>query len=313
VGGPALDPLPREQILEGMRRFPVWSYPFDLGQGIVVTPTETPLGPKDATMFLLSHKPKWDAVLGTFGGSLEGLTVLDAGCYQGYWTVEAARRGAARAVGFDARPEHLEQARFAARAIGLPNASFEQADVFDIERFGPFDVVLLFGILYHVDSPIDLLRRVRKVTRRLLVVDTNVLPLDEPVIQLRYEDTGMVLNSASAPLVAVPSVSAVTRMLRHTGFGDVRVVPPAPGGFGGRLRWKRAAFLCAPRDPSDPEPPPPEVIAAMKGRLGERRLSGIPSAADRIPLGTILGRKIRRLFDPHRPPSSEAGTTGAGE
>lgn len=313
MGGPALDPLPREQILEGMRRFPVWSYPFDLGQGIVVEPTGTPLGPLEAKRFHAAHRPKWDAVLAACGGSLEGLTVLDAGCYQGYWTVEAARRGAARAVGFDARPEHLEQARFVARAIGLPNATFEEADVFDIERFGPFDVVLLFGILYHVDSPIEFLRRVRKVTRRLLVVDTNVLPLDEPVLQLRYEDTGMVLNAAGAPLVAVPSVSAVTRMLRHTGFGDVRVVPPAADGFGGRVRWKRADFLCTPRDPADPEPPPPEVIASMEGRMGERRLSGIPSAADRVPLATILARKFRRIFDPHRPPRSEAGTTGPGE
>src|SRR5258706_5376012 len=283
-----VNPLPREEILEGVRRFPVGSYPFDLGQGIRVEPTVNPLGKKDQGKFLLSHRPKWNAILSACGGSLEGLSVLDCGCYQGYWTAEAARAGAARAVGFDARPEHLEQARFVARAIGLPNLTFEQADVFDIERFGPFDVVLLFGILYHVDSPIELLRKVRAVTRKLLIVDTNVLPLDEPVVQLRYEDTGMVLNASRSSLVAVPSVSAVTRMLRHTGFGDIRVVAPDPGGAGGRVRWKRAAFLCAPRDPASPEPPPADVLASMAGEMGEPRLSAIPSGADPVPPRTLL-------------------------
>jgi SAM-dependent methyltransferase len=300
-------PLPREEILAGLRRFPQWSYPFDLGQGIVVEPTDTPLGKKDAARFLASHRPKWDAILEKCGGSLRGLRVLDCGCYQGYWTVEAARAGAAQAVGIDARPEHLEQARFVAKAIGLPNATFEPCDVFDIERLGEFDVVLLFGILYHVDSPIDLLRRVRAVTRKLLAVDTNVLPLDEPVIQLRYEDTGMVLNAARSSLVAVPSVSAVTRMLRHTGFGDIAVVRAGKEGHRGRRRGRRAAFLCVPRDPANPEPPPQEVLDSMKGRHGEPRLSALPSGADRVPLGTILRRKARRLFGKDEPPRSEAG------
>src|SRR5258706_11316132 len=109
-------PLPREEILEGVRRFPVWSYPFDLGQGIRVEPTVNPLGQKDQGKFLLSHRPKWNAILSACGGSLEGLSVLDCGCYQGYWTAEAARPGAARAVGFAPRPRPPDQATFLARA-----------------------------------------------------------------------------------------------------------------------------------------------------------------------------------------------------
>lgn len=302
---PTTTPLSREEILEGVKRFPSWAYPFDLGQGIVVETRNTRLGPKDPELFVASHKPKWDAVLRACGGSLKGLSVLDCGCYQGYWTVEAIRAGASRAVGIDARPQHLEQARFVARALGYGNATFEQADVFDVERLGAFDVVFLYGILYHVDSPVDLLRRVRAVTRKLLVVDTDTLPLEEPVLQLRYEDPGMEVNSATAPLVMVPSVSAVVRMLRHAGFDEVRVVRPAPDGAKVRVRWRRTAFLAAPRDLSLPSPIPPGIV----GRLGERHLSAMPSAADRVPLPVILGRKARRLFDPHRPPNPEAPLT----
>jgi SAM-dependent methyltransferase len=308
---PATQPLSREEILAGIERFPTWSYPFDLGQGIVVEPRNTTLFTKDPRSFMASHRPKRDAVLAACGGSLEGLSVLDCGCYQGYWTVEAIRAGASRAVGIDARPEHLEQARFVARALGYANASFEQADVFDVERLGTFDVVFLFGILYHVDSPVELLRRVRAVTRKLIVVDTDTLPLDEPVLQLRYEDTGMDLNSATAPLVMVPSVSAVVRMLRHAGFGDVRVVRPAPDGAPARFRWRRTAFLAAPRDPAKPDPELRRSIESVAGRHGERHLNAMPSAADRVPLPTVLWRKARRLFDPRRPPNLEAPLTDA--
>ncbi len=304
--GPPLSPLPRQEILEGLKRFPRWFYPFDLGQGVRVTPNASPVGTVDPERFRAGHAPMWEAVLGACGGSLEGLSVLDAGCFQGYWTLEAARAGAARAVGFDARPEPVEQARFCARAIGLPNASFETGDLLDIGRFGAFDVVFLFGVLYHVDRPVEFLDRVRRVTRRLVVVNTDVLPLDEPVIQLRYEDPAMELNAAGGALVTVPSVSAVVRMLRHVGFGGVEVLPPAPGGAEAYRRWRRAIFLARPTPDGKPEPPPPEVLAGMRRGHGERKLSWIPSALDRAPLGAILRRKLRRLLGRRRPPRSEA-------
>ena len=307
---PTTKPLSREEILEGIQRFPSWAYPFDLGQGIRVETKNTRLGPKDPELFFASHRPRWDALLAACGGSLKGLSVLDCGCFQGYWTVEAIRAGAERAVGIDARPEHLEQARFVARALGYANASFEQVDLFDVERLGAFDIVLLQGVLYHVDSPIDLLRRVRAITRKLVVVDTDTLPLDEPVLQLRYEDTAMEVNSATAPLVMVPSVSAVVRMMRHAGFGEVRVVRPAPDGAVKRLHWKRTAFVGVPRDLSKPDPELQRSIDSVAGRHGEPHLNAMPSAADRVPLSTILWRKARRLFDRSRPTNPEAPLTG---
>lgn len=298
---PPLEPMRREDILEGVKRFPLWFYPFDLGQGIVVETTESALGKVNPDGYRRKHGPFWERILAAAGGSLEGLRVLDCGCFQGYWSIEAARAGAKEVVGFDLRQDHVDQATFVAKAIGYRNVSFRKLELFDVEQLGTFDVVLLFGVLYHVDSPIELLRRIRRVTTKLLAVNTDVLPLDEAVIQLRYEDTGMHLNSATGSLVSIPSVSAVVRMLRHTGFGNVRVLPPTTGAY---ERWERAVFVAEPHD-GPPERPPEGVWTPGAKGYGEKKLSWVPSGLDRAPFGAFVSRKLRRLFRGLPAPRSE--------
>ncbi len=289
-----------------MARFPRWFYPHDLGQGVVVQPTDSPRGKTDPARFRAKHAPYWNAILRGVGGSLEGLRVLDAGCFEGYWSVEAARAGASEAIGFDLRPEHVEQARFVARAAGLPNVRFEVADLYALDRWGPFDVVFLFGVLYHVDRPVELLRLARSVTRRLVAVNTVILPLDEPVLQVRYEDPGMELNAAGDMLVMVPTPSAVVRMLRHAGFRNVRMIRPAPDGNEAYLKWQRAVFLAEPAPEGEREGPPADVLASMEGRQGEPMLRRMESAASHASLGGILRRKIGRWLGGDRPPRIEA-------
>jgi tRNA (mo5U34)-methyltransferase len=305
--GPTLSPLSRAEIEEGLRRFPRWFYPHDLGQGIVVQPTDSQRGKTDPARFRAKHAPYWKAILQGCGGSLEGLRVLDAGCFEGYWTIEAAKAGAAEAVGFDLRPEHVEQARFVARAVGLPNARFEVCDLFDLERLGTFDVIFLFGVLYHVDRPVELLQKARSICRRLLVVNTKILPLDEPVLQVRYEDPGQELNAATHPLVMVPSASAVVRMMRHAGFREVGVVRPAADGNEAYIRYRRAVFLGKPNETGAPEAPPAGTLTGVEGRQGEKSLSTVPSAADRMSAGLWFRRKWARLKSKgKRPPETEA-------
>ena len=41
-------------------------------------------------------------------------------------------------------------------------------------RGGTFDVVLLLGVLYHLRDPLEVLERVRSVTKTLLVLETEV-------------------------------------------------------------------------------------------------------------------------------------------
>jgi SAM-dependent methyltransferase len=103
------------------------------------------------------------------------LRILDLGCGEGVYAIEAGLRGA-QVLAIDARTERLDEGAACARRHGLGNVRFVQDDVRRVSRatHGEFDVVLLLGLLYHLDDPVPVLERLRDVCARLLVVDTLV-------------------------------------------------------------------------------------------------------------------------------------------
>jgi SAM-dependent methyltransferase/predicted O-methyltransferase YrrM len=111
------------------------------------------------------------------GKPFDRLRVLDVGCGEGVYAVEAALRGA-RVLALDARGERMDAGAALARRHGLSNATFRREDVRGVSPavHGRFDVVWCLGLLYHLDAPdlFDVLERLRDVCDGLLVVDTLV-------------------------------------------------------------------------------------------------------------------------------------------
>src|SRR5215467_5649228 len=52
---------------------------------------------------------------------------------------------------------------------------------------GTFDIVLSFGILYHLTHPLEALQLTKSMAREYILLDTEVYPSKEPVIRLRWE------------------------------------------------------------------------------------------------------------------------------
>src|SRR5437899_982008 len=78
----------------------------------------------------------WPVVMAVKGGSLKGLRVLDVGCNEGFWSLEAHKSGAAYVLGVDARAQHVEQAQLVRDALGIDPSHLEyrQMDVNDLSR-----------------------------------------------------------------------------------------------------------------------------------------------------------------------------------
>jgi len=105
------------------------------------------------------------------------LRILDLGCGEGVYAIEAALRGA-QVVALDARTQRMGQGAACARRHGLGNLRFIQQDVriATRETLGSFDVVYLLGLLYHLDAP-DLFRvleNVHELCIDLLIIDTLI-------------------------------------------------------------------------------------------------------------------------------------------
>jgi SAM-dependent methyltransferase len=105
------------------------------------------------------------------------LRILDLGCGEGVYAIEAALAGA-QVTALDARTERMSEGAAVAARHGLTNVRFQQEDVRNVSRatHGEFDVVLLLGLLYHLDAPAPVLRTLHGLCAGLLVVDTLVAP-----------------------------------------------------------------------------------------------------------------------------------------
>lgn len=110
------------------------------------------------------------------GKPFDALRILDLGCGEGVYAIEAALRGA-RVVAIDARTERMADGIAIAERHGLDAIDFRQEDVRRVTAatHGRFDVVWLLGLLYHLEAPdaLALLRRARAMAQTL-VVDTLV-------------------------------------------------------------------------------------------------------------------------------------------
>jgi len=195
-----------------------WYHTIDLGNGVV-----TPGIDDSAERLRRLHLPD----------SLKGLTVLDVGAWDGFFSFECERRGASRVVAADYYSWHgsgwgtkagFELAR---EALGSRVEDVD-IDVMDLspERIGTFDIVLLLGVLYHLRHPLLALERVASVTRGTLVLETviDLVGFRRPAAAF-YPDRE--LNGDPTNWWG-PNVPAVIGMLRAAGCEEAHVVTALP-------------------------------------------------------------------------------------
>jgi tRNA (mo5U34)-methyltransferase len=107
---------------------------------------------------------------------LDGLRVLDVGAFNGCVAFEMERRGAEAVVALDIM---TPAATGFDRLAGLLDSKVEwvRGSVYELDPdlHGTFDVVIFFGVLYHLRYPILALDRLRSVTTGHLYVESHVI------------------------------------------------------------------------------------------------------------------------------------------
>jgi SAM-dependent methyltransferase len=149
------------------------------------------------------------------GLPLSGKRVLDVGCGVGHLAARLAGMNC-NVFCIDGRAENIQSLR--ARYPQL------QAEVADVEkdrlsRFGKFDVVFSFGLLYHVSDPLHVLRNMESVCGELLLLETIISDHKLPLV--RVLDEGPELNEALGGLGCRPTPSYVVLALNQIGLPHV--------------------------------------------------------------------------------------------
>ncbi len=200
-----------------------WHYSFRFGDHYVDADHKSSRGIRSREYRRHSHL--FPALLSACDGTLEGKTVLDVACNCGFWSIQARLAGAKSVLGVEASEKNVEQAHFIRELIGLDGLEFEVGNAYDIskDRYGEFDVVLYFGLLYHLEHPVLALERLADVTREVALVDSTILKNRGSFCRVAADRPHK--QNYSNRLRMVPSRTAVARMLRHAGFDQVLVVP----------------------------------------------------------------------------------------
>ena len=185
---------------------------------------------------------------------LTGKSVLDVGAWDGFFSFEAERRGAARVVALDTfswqRGTGKAGFELARRALGsvVEDVEVEVLDIAPETVGGTFDLVLFLGVLYHLRHPFLALERLRSVCNELLILETHVdlIGTRRPAAAF-YPGTELEDDWTNW---WGPNPAAVNGMLEQAGFGEVSRAHPRswlPGRANRAVRALRGTGGTRPR------------------------------------------------------------------
>ena len=232
-----------------------WWHSIDFGDGVCTPGYKTP----ERLAFEVEQMRLPD---------LHGKSVLDIGAWDGFFSFEAERRGAARVVALDhfvwclhtpkqhqyvqrcrdqgVTPRPYEEVPEIWDPVGLPGKQgFDIAHTVldskvesmvadfmeaDLDRLGTFDVVFFLGVLYHMKHPLLALERVARLTGEVAVVETEAIEVPG------LEDRSLCEFYEGDELAGdvtnwwSPNLAALAGLCRAAGFSRVEPTGATEGG-----------------------------------------------------------------------------------
>jgi tRNA (mo5U34)-methyltransferase len=201
-------PIPPADLAEQVNALP-WFHQIDFGNGL--------LSPGR----IRADKIRRMAGL-IYDRTIAGKSVLDIGCWDGAYSIEAVRRGAGRVLATDHFVWHEgwgdRRCFELARARLAPSIEDMDIDVTElsVERVGTFDIVLFLGVFYHLRHPFQVLEQVAALAKEMLVVESRIIaPLSRRPFMRFYP--GRELDGDPTNWWA-PNRACMEAMLRDLGF-----------------------------------------------------------------------------------------------
>lgn len=193
-------------------------------------------------------------------GGVSGKTVLELGPLEGAHTYQLERLGAASITAIEANTHAYLRCLIVKELLGLQRAHFECGDFVEYLRAQPprYDVVLASGVLYHLQTPVEVLGLIAAITDRVFIwthyYDADVISAN-PVLACKF--TGSALETyqgfshtlyrqeygdtldqtgfcgGSRPFSCWLSRADIVGALKHFGFDDIRLSFDVPQHFHG--------------------------------------------------------------------------------
>ncbi len=233
--------LRRQRLAEVKAR--IWFYEYDLPDG---STTQTDVPPTVLPIHV-SRRDKLRHIIARHVPDAHDLVAYDFASHEGYFSLELARHFK-QVRGYEIRQESLAAARLITEVLEVGNVEYQQADL-QVMPYDPAqtaDFVLLYGLVYHLENPVHTLRLASQMTRRHILIETQVFPYDIAGLiedgfftnQRRVEgvfgvapDYSWGREGGSTNLALIPSLNALLFLMRDFDFTTIEVWPREPGDF----------------------------------------------------------------------------------
>jgi tRNA (mo5U34)-methyltransferase len=159
---------------------------------------------------------------------LSGKTVLDIGTFDGYFAFLAEKRGA-KVIGIDPLQgcSHFEQGTDGfnfAKSVLNSNVEFYEYSLYDYrvsEQAKKNDIVLYYGVLYHVKDPLKELRYLSVVTKEYALIETAIAQNDYGNKSVWEFNHGFDNDSTN---YWYPSIKGLENTLKFVGFKTIQTI-----------------------------------------------------------------------------------------
>jgi 2-polyprenyl-3-methyl-5-hydroxy-6-metoxy-1,4-benzoquinol methylase len=149
---------------------------------------------------------------------IKGRTFLDVGCGNALYSLELARKGAAKVVGIDISEVMIGLCKQSSENENLTDVcTFIQTDLLDYKPDSKFDVSFGIGLFDYISDPLPVLKRMREVsTDKAIMAFPRFWTWRAPVRKVRLARKGCD--------VFFYSKAKIEKLLRDAGFSRQEIV-----------------------------------------------------------------------------------------
>lgn len=184
------------------------------------------------------YKPEEDCRLRWFCENFEDAkTILDLGCLEGAQSFFLLKKLAIeRIVGLEGRELNIQKAEYIKKILKIRNIDFYKLDVENegLQKFGHFDVILCLGILYHLQKPWKLIKKMSQISDNAFIwthyaEDDKASSKINSYQYFEYQELGLQDPQSGLSKTSIwPTFDCLLDMIRANGFPEIQVIEKNP-------------------------------------------------------------------------------------